>query len=96
MNKLKHISVLTFALIGISISVSAHDPKEHGKDNKGPDCSTMKDMGNMEKNDPVAMAMMKKCHKMLDKDIHQEGHANHQLQEKMEDDSEKKQQDKHE
>ena len=96
MYKFKNLSVLTFALIGISISVSAHDPKEHSKDNKGPDCSAMKDMGNMEKNDPVAMAMMKKCHKMLDKDIQQEGHANHQLQENIEDDSEKKQQDKHE
>jgi hypothetical protein len=95
MNKRKNLSVLIFALIGISISVSAHDPKEHAKENKGPDCSAIKDMGNMQENDPVAMAMMKKCHKMLDKNIQQEGHANHQLQKNIKDDGEKNHDAKH-
>lgn len=73
----KILSVLIFALLGISISVAAHDPKEHAKENKAPDCSTMKDMKSLEANDMVAMAIMKKCRKMMDKDMKMDGHTEH-------------------
>ncbi|WP_040523702.1 hypothetical protein [Aliiglaciecola lipolytica] len=69
----KILSVLTFALIGISINAAAHDPKEHAKENQALDCSAMKDIKNMKKNDPVAMAMMKKCQKMMDGEMKMNG-----------------------
>ena len=69
----KILSVLTFALIGISINAAAHDPKEHAKENKAADCSAMKNMENMMKKDPVAMAMMKKCQNMMGREMKMDG-----------------------
>jgi hypothetical protein len=70
MKTYKLISTLIIALSAYSISASAHDPKEHAKENKkqAPNCAAMQDMeqGKKDKNDPVMMAMMKKCHKMQD------------------------------
>lgn len=91
----KILSVLTFALIGISISVAAHDPKEHAKENKAPDCSTMKDMKSVKANDPVAMAIMKKCHKMMEGDMKMNGQTEHHSKDKVKGNSEQKHQDKH-
>ncbi|GAC03060.1 MAG: hypothetical protein CL578_18265 [Alteromonadaceae bacterium] len=67
------LSVLTFALIGISINAAAHDPKEHTKENQALDCSDMEDIKNMKNNDLVAMAMMKKCQKMMNGEMNMDG-----------------------
>lgn len=63
MNKVT-LSVLTLATTAaLTISAQAHDPKEHMTDAEKPDCAAMKDMDHskMDMNDPVTMAMMKKC-----------------------------------
>ncbi|MDF2179880.1 hypothetical protein P2G88_16630 [Aliiglaciecola sp. CAU 1673] len=50
-------------LAGLSLTVQAHDPKEHMKDSEKPNCEAMKDMDHekMDMNNPVHQAMMKKC-----------------------------------
>lgn len=64
----KVISTLIILLSAYSINAAAHDPKEHAKEKQqeAPNCEVMQDMkqGKIDKNDPVVMAMMKKCHKM--------------------------------
>jgi len=42
---------------------NAHDPKEHMKDAKNPDCAAMKDMDHekMDMEDPVTVAIMSHC-----------------------------------
>ena len=44
-------------------SVQAHDPSEHTNQMEKPKCEAMKNMDHskMEANDPVMIAMMKKC-----------------------------------
>jgi hypothetical protein len=64
MKAYKLISTLTIVLSTYTINASAHDPKEHAKENEAAKCEKMQDMGKMDKNDPVMMAMMKKCAKM--------------------------------
>ena len=60
-NRLTLISAL--AAMGIAASTQAHDPKEHMKDAENPNCAAMSamDTSNMDMEDPVAQAMMKKC-----------------------------------
>ncbi len=63
MNKLT-LSFLTLTTAAaLTISAQAHDPKEHMADAEKADCAAMKDMDHskMDMNDPVTMAMMKKC-----------------------------------
>lgn len=70
-------SVLVLAALGVAISAQAHDPKEHMKDAKKPDCTAMKNMDHskMDKNDPVMQAMMKQCMKEIDQNkAHGEEH----------------------
>lgn len=47
----------------IMTSAQAHDPSEHIKKNESPKCESMKamDHSKMDANDPIMMAMMKKC-----------------------------------
>lgn len=47
----------------IASFVQAHDPSEHIKKNEAPKCESMKamDHSKMDANDPIMMAMMKKC-----------------------------------
>jgi hypothetical protein len=62
--KYKSLSWLLAApALALTLSVQAHDPKEHMKDTEQPDCAAMKDMDHskMDMNDPVMQAMMKKC-----------------------------------
>ena len=70
MKTYKLISTLIVVLSTYTINAHAHDPKEHAKENEkqAPNCAAMQDMekDKMDKNDPVMMAMMKKCHKMAD------------------------------
>ncbi|WP_339674277.1 hypothetical protein [Dasania marina] len=59
--------VLTFTIAlstwAFTLSAQAHDPKEHMKDAKAPNCAAMKDMDHskMDMKDPVIQAMMKQC-----------------------------------
>jgi len=66
--------ILLLAALGVAFTAQAHDPKEHMKDAKKPDCAAMKNMDHskMDKNDPVMQAMMKQCMKDMHKD---EGHG---------------------
>ncbi|ALS99436.1 hypothetical protein [Lacimicrobium alkaliphilum] len=71
--------VVFAAILPYALSVHAHDPKEHMKNAEAPDCAAMKNMDHeeMDMNDPVMQAMMKKCMKMMhhnEKDSH-EDHA---------------------
>ena len=78
MNKIT-LSVLTLATAAaLAISAQAHDPSEHMKDAEKPDCAAMKDMDHskMDMNDPVTMAMMKKCMNTSDHD--DQGQSDHE------------------
>lgn len=89
MNKVT-LSVLTLATTAaFAFSAQAHDPKEHMTDAEKPDCAAMKDMDHskMDMNDPVTMAMMKKCMNSSEHDDHdQDGHDQDQDQSKHHDD----------
>ena len=65
---IKTISKIALVLIStliLSMTASAHDPKLHAKKPEKADCSKM-DHSKMDMNDPVAMAMMKKCMKQAE------------------------------
>lgn len=74
--------ILSYALLSAA-AVQAHDPKEHMKDAKSPDCAAMKKMDHskMDMDDPVTMALMKKCMKSMDMDM------NHDTSDKSEKDA---------
>ena len=63
---MKNIHV-TFCFLLVSLfsiaSVHAHDPSEHKTKREKPKCEAMKNMDHskMDANDPIMMAMMKKC-----------------------------------
>lgn len=62
------IATLLVLSAAYAVNVYAHDPKEHAKEKEAPNCMAMQDMemGGMDKNDPIAMAMMKKCQQKAD------------------------------
>ncbi|WP_339898063.1 hypothetical protein [Paraglaciecola polaris] len=66
MNKI--LTTLVVISAAYSVGGYAHDPKEHSKEKEAPNCEIMQDIeqGKLDKNDPVTIAMMKKCHKMDD------------------------------
>lgn len=55
--------LLAAIILVFTTSVKAHDPAEHAGTQLIPDCTTMPepDDDRMDKNDPVAQAMMKQC-----------------------------------
>lgn len=57
---------LVIASTVIMAPAFAHDPAEHAKTAEAPDCESMKSMDHskMDINDPVMLAMMKKCSNM--------------------------------
>ncbi|MFA7556026.1 MAG: hypothetical protein WCY88_17410 [Spongiibacteraceae bacterium] len=77
---------LTFAMalstLAFTLSAQAHDPKEHMKDAKAPECAAMKDMDHskMDMDDPVMQAMMKQCMKDMHGDDtgEEESHEDHE------------------
>ena len=77
MNKIT-LNVLVLSITAVfAVSAHGHDPKEHMKDAEKPDCAAMKNMDHskMDMNDPVAMALMKKCmNSSHSKDDGQDGH----------------------
>jgi len=62
-------------------SVQAHDPSEHVKTNEAPKCESMKamDHSKMDANDPIMMAMMKKCKAQAQKEAMQMDHSNMEM-----------------
>lgn len=64
----KLIATLLVVSSAYAMNAAAHDPKEHAKEKQAPNCAAMQEMemGKMDKNDPVMMAMMKKCHKQME------------------------------
>lgn len=59
-----------------SVPSLAHDPKEHQSQSAKPDCAALKNMDSskMDMNDPVMMALHKKCRKEM---AHDELDAHH-------------------
>lgn len=68
----------------LALSTQAHDPNEHANESQAPDCAAMESMDHtkMDMNDPVTQAMMQKCMQQ-DKEVRQEGHADHSKTEDM-------------
>ncbi len=59
----------TLPALLLVLSVQAHEPSEHMEGDEKPKCSEMKDMDHseMDMDDPVMQAMMKKCKHHMDK-----------------------------
>ena len=55
--------IIAIAALNVAFLAQAHDPKEHMKDAKNPNCAAMQDMDHskMDMQDPVMQAMMKQC-----------------------------------
>lgn len=62
MKTLKKLALVLLPTIVLSMAATAHDPSMHVKKAEKADCSKM-DHGKLDMNDPVAIAMMKKCMK---------------------------------
>ncbi|TWX54635.1 hypothetical protein [Colwellia hornerae] len=60
------IALVLIPTITLSMAATAHDPSMHVKKVKKADCSKM-DHSKMDMNDPVTIAMMKKCMKQAKK-----------------------------
>lgn len=80
MKKINKTSIISASLMALSLSVSAHDPSMHAKKAEKADCTSynkmMKSDKKMDMNDPVMMAMMKKCKKQAaNHDQHEEKKA---------------------
>ena len=75
---MKNIHV-TFCFLLVSLfsiaSVHAHDPSEHKTKREKPKCEAMKNMDHskMDANDPIMMAMMKKCMSEESAENHHDG-----------------------
>ena len=61
--KRRYSAVLGIAALIASLSAQAHDPSEHKATDQKPDCAAMNamDHSKMEPNDPVMLAMIRKC-----------------------------------
>jgi hypothetical protein len=61
--KRRYSAVLGMAALTVSLSVQAHDPSEHKANGQKPDCAAMNaiDHSKVNPNDPVLLAMMRKC-----------------------------------
>ena len=66
MKTITKIALILIPAITLSMAATAHDPKLHVKKAQKADCSKM-DHSKMDKKDPVAIAMMKKCMKQAEK-----------------------------
>jgi uncharacterized protein involved in copper resistance len=61
-NNITKVALVIVPAMAFTLTANAHDPKLHAKKPEKADCSKM-DHSKMDKKDPVAMAMMKKCMK---------------------------------
>lgn len=74
MNTLNKLLLVAVPVLALSLNANAHDPKMHKKTAEKADCSKMNEMMQdgkmkMDMEDPVMMAMMKKCMDMKDMDM---------------------------
>ena len=62
----------------------AHDPSLHKEKMEKPKCEAIKniDHSKMDENDPVMLAMMKKCKSVMDGDENHAGHSEHKVSDK--------------
>jgi len=75
MRTLTKIALVLIPTITLSMMATAHDPSMHVKKAEKADCSKM-DHSKMDMNDPVAIAMMKKCKKQAEKSKGSMDHSN--------------------
>ena len=68
------IALILVPAITLSMNASAHDPAMHAKKAEKADCSKM-DHSKMDMNDPVAVAMMKKCMKQSKSSMEKMDHS---------------------
>jgi hypothetical protein len=64
--KVTKIALVLIPTITLSMAATAHDPSMHVKKAEKADCSKM-DHSKMDMQDPVTIAMMKKCMKQAEK-----------------------------
>ncbi|PLY12697.1 MAG: hypothetical protein C0631_16300 [Sedimenticola sp.] len=59
----RYSAVLGIAALVATLTVQAHDPSEHKATDQKPDCAAMNTMDHskVDPNDPVMLAMMRKC-----------------------------------
>ena len=74
MKTLTKLALVLIPTITLSMTASAHDPKMHAKKAEKADCSKMDD-SKMDMNDPVAVAMMKKCMKQSKSSMEKMDHS---------------------
>jgi len=80
MKNLNKTIILTITALAFSLSVSAHDPSLHvKKEAKKADCTAFNKMQEdgtkMDMNDPVMLAMMKKCKNQKSEALHDDKNA---------------------
>jgi hypothetical protein len=83
-----HLNVIAIAILFMS-SPQAHDASEHKGNIAKPNCDAMKDMdhSNVDKTDPIMLAMMKKC--MAEKQHHESSSDSHAGEKKQKEHPEK-------
>lgn len=74
MKTLKRLALVLIPTITLSMTATAHDPKLHAKKAEKADCTKM-DHSKMDMNDPVAIAMMKKCIKQAESSKNKMDHS---------------------
>ncbi|MBL4774422.1 MAG: hypothetical protein JKX98_12835 [Alcanivoracaceae bacterium] len=79
MKNLNKTIILSVSALVFSLSVSAHDPSMHKKkEAKKADCTAFNKMQKagtkMDMNDPIMLAMMKKCKNKKAKDTNDQNH----------------------
>jgi hypothetical protein len=72
-----YLAVFGVATFIASLSAQAHDPSKHKATDQKPDCAAMNrmDHSKMDPNDPVMLAMMRKCKDSMDTGTSHEMHA---------------------
>ncbi|TWX70172.1 hypothetical protein [Colwellia sp. C1TZA3] len=94
-NTISKIALVLIPTITLSMAATAHDPSMHVKKAEKADCSKM-DHSKMDMNDPVAIAMMKKCMQQAEKSNEKMDHSkmdkkmDHSKMKKMDDNNMKK------
>jgi uncharacterized protein involved in copper resistance len=74
MKTLTRLALVLIPTITLSMTATAHDPKLHAKKAEKADCTKM-DHSKMDMNDPVAIAMMKKCIKQAESSKNKMDHS---------------------
>jgi hypothetical protein len=89
-----YVLLASFFAVGF---VHAHDPSLHKEKMEKPKCEAIKniDHSKMDENDPVMLAMMKKCKSAMDGDENHAGHSGHKVGDKVEPNQVNQHKDRH-